>query len=181
MKITKLFFVGALVVAMGFGAMLAPVIGNAEDDMSNILQAPLLNVNQDGQALQAGYRVGKYFDRSMHGTLTEILGLSDEELYQLRASGKSIEQIANDKGISTEQLLEKMIKARTEQLDKLVKDGKITEEQKATMLEKMEESMKEAIKRTEMGPKEGKGREFKGKGPRSGQGQGRGPSGERNN
>jgi len=160
----KVLFIAAIVGAVGLGAMIGPVTGFADDNFTPpFAQMKQQYLNGDNATWNpVGPRMGRNFAGTMHDTVAEILGITEDELDSLRASGKSLEEIAEEKGITTEQLVEVLVKARTEQLDQLVEDGKITEEQKTAILENMEENIKNAITNSDFGP--GKGFRGHGKG-----------------
>ncbi len=144
MKMKKILFIGAIIGAMGVGAMFGPMVSYA--DSSNTFSPRAQGSNM------MGARMGQYFAGSMLDDVAEVLGMTEAELYQLRASGKSIADIAKDKGIAIDDLIKAMIKEKTEQLNQIVADGKITEEQKTYMLENMEENIKSAITNDDFGP-----------------------------
>ncbi|KXG44313.1 hypothetical protein TEPIDINF_001845 [Tepidibacillus infernus] len=170
MKLQKVLFASALVGAMGVGAMIGPVVSQAD---TTPVTAPA-QVQQPTNWQPMGMRMGQYFAGSMHEIVAEKIGITADELYAQRTSGKSIEQIAEEKGVTTEQLLEVLVAAKTEQLDQLVKDKVITEDQKNYILERMKVNMEAAITRTEVGPR--MGGQWNGQGMRgAGRGFGGGP------
>jgi len=61
--------------------------------------------------------------------MMEKLGLSKEDVLELRDSGKTIEEIAEENGIDLELWKENMFKLKEERIDKLVEEGKITAEE----------------------------------------------------
>jgi hypothetical protein len=58
--------------------------------------------------------------------LAEFLGISREELTGSLQSGKTIVQIAAEKGISEQQLVDFMAEKYSERIEQKVADGKIT-------------------------------------------------------
>jgi len=89
--------------------------------------------------------------------LEKLTGLNAEEIKALRESGKSAAQIANDKGVSEETLLNEVLAARKTALDEAVKAGRITQERADYMLKNMTERVKEGLNRTEVGPRGARG------------------------
>jgi hypothetical protein len=65
----------------------------------------------------------------MEAALAEKMGLTVDELRDLNAQGKTFWQIAADKGFTTEQAQQMMTDARGSALERMVKDGTITQEQ----------------------------------------------------
>lgn len=142
MKLKKIVFVGALVLAIAVGSFAAPIIGNSQ------ATDPQADVNKN---YHRGEGLGKHFDTSMRDTLAKTLGITVDELCTLRSSGKSIAQIGEAKGISSKELVKKLTKAKTEQVEQLFKDGKITAEQKDRALTDLDSRMEEHINRTDVG------------------------------
>jgi hypothetical protein len=69
----------------------------------------------------------------MQAALAEKLGISVDDLNAAYADGKTFWQVAEDKGLTTEQAQQIMLDARTAALDKMVADGTITQEQAGWM------------------------------------------------
>lgn len=65
----------------------------------------------------------------MQAELAAKLGLSEADLEKTYSEGQTFWQIAQDKGFTTEQAQQIMVDARSAALDKMVADGKITQEQ----------------------------------------------------
>ena len=95
--------------------------------------------------------MGKYFSGTMPQVIADALGITVDELQAARNEGKSVAAIAEEKGINIGELTNKMVEARKADLEKLVKDGKITQEQMDAMLENMTAMMKAAIERDTVG------------------------------
>jgi hypothetical protein len=74
----------------------------------------------------------------MQDALAEALGISHDELEELFDQGKTMWQIAQDKGFTQEQFRELVVKARNEALEKMVEDGVITREQADWMKSRMD-------------------------------------------
>ncbi len=74
--------------------------------------------------------------------LAGILGMTDEQLKTELQSGKKIDQIVSEHGLTMEQFKQKMIESRKEAIAKLVTDGKITQEQADRMLQKLDRPFK---------------------------------------
>ena len=110
-----------------------------------------------GTAMGNGAGMGKLFAGTMPKTIAEALGMTVDELQAARAGGKSVADLAKEKGIKLGDLTDKMITERKSQLEQLVKDGKITQEQMDTMLNNMKTMMEQAIERDTIGPMNGRG------------------------
>ncbi|MDI7274968.1 MAG: hypothetical protein QME94_03220, partial [Anaerolineae bacterium] len=58
--------------------------------------------------------------------ITDLLGMTREEIYTERAAGKTLSQIAGEKGVSDQQLIDAMLAAQKERIDEALKEGRIT-------------------------------------------------------
>jgi len=85
--------------------------------------------------------------------LEKLTGLSATEIQSLRAGGKSAVQIANEKGVSEEALVNEILAARKAALDAAVKANRITQAQADYMLNNMASRVKEGVNRTDVGPR----------------------------
>jgi len=74
----------------------------------------------------------------MEDAIAEALNIDHEELEELLEQGKSLWQIAEEKGFTQEQFSELMDNARSKALEKMVDDGVITEEQADWMKNRMD-------------------------------------------
>jgi len=135
------------------------------------------------QAGQNGPGMGMGIGRAnggMSGATAQLLGISQSDLIAARQSGKSLVQIASEKGISEQKLIESITAQRSAQIDQLVKDGKMTQDQASLCKQQMTERIKANINRTSVGPirtgtaGQGQGKAFK---AGAGQGQGMGMAG----
>lgn len=143
----KIVFVGALALAIVIGVIASPIIGSAQ---ANAPQTTDTQIEIE-KKYPNGERLGQHFSGTMRDTLAKTLGITVDELCTLRSSGKSIAQIGEEKGISSKDLVKKLTKARTEQVEQLFKDGKITADQKDRVLNDLESRIEEQINRTDVG------------------------------
>jgi hypothetical protein len=70
--------------------------------------------------------------------ITELLGMTQEEIYAERTAGKTLSEIAAEKGVSDQQLIDAMLAGQQEVIAQAVADGRLTQEQADWMLAKME-------------------------------------------
>lgn len=82
---------------------------------------------------------------SMAESLAELFGMSTGELADARAEGKSLADIADDKGVSEDEVLDTMLEQRREALQQAVEDGRLTQEQADAMLQRMESRAKDRL------------------------------------
>jgi polyhydroxyalkanoate synthesis regulator phasin len=71
-----------------------------------------------------------------------ILGMTDEQLKAELQSGKKIDQIVTEHGLTMDQFKQKMVESKKEAIAKLVADGKITQDQADKMLQKLDRPFK---------------------------------------
>jgi hypothetical protein len=88
-----------------------------------------------GQRSQDGYGPMHEY---MQAALAEGLGMSEADLQAAFAAGKTVWQVAQDKGMSAEEFQAVMIEARKAALAKMVEAGVITQAQADWMLSRME-------------------------------------------
>ncbi|MFC2004763.1 DUF2680 domain-containing protein [Chloroflexota bacterium] len=103
-------------------------------------------------------------------TVSELLGLTPEELCELRQEGKSLAEIAVDQGVTVDELVEAIMAEKIEAVQVRVDDGTLTQEQADLMIQRMEEMTELAVNRTTTGPAEwrmggGYGKSSEGTGP----------------
>jgi gas vesicle protein len=109
--------------------------------------------NQSGGKAGQGYgqQMGRNYG-SMSTNVAEFLGISQKDLQAARQSGKSMVQIATENGKSEQDLVDYVIGQRSDWLDQLVSDGRITQEQADQRIQQMTEQVTENLNRTEVGP-----------------------------
>ncbi len=100
------------------------------------------------------------------GIIEEVikrLGLNEEELKTSWENGQTLLEFAESKGITKEKLVKTFKEVINEKLDELLKEGKITETEKANFLNDLDKRIEDFITKT---PPFGKGPVFgRGKGP----------------
>jgi hypothetical protein len=89
--------------------------------------------------------------------VASLLGMTEEQIREQRQAGKSLMQIASEKGISEDALIKAILTEREAALQERVKTGTLTQEQANLMLENMNKNIQEAINRTATGPSENRG------------------------
>lgn len=87
-------------------------------------------------------------DVLMEGLMEEVLNklnLTVEDFQNARKEGKSLLEFVESKGITKDNLVSVVKEIVTEKLNQLLKDGKITEDQKARFLEKLDDFVERFI------------------------------------
>ena len=103
--------------------------------------------------------------------VSDLLGMPSEERCELRQDGMSLADIAAEKGVTIDELVEAIMAERTAWVQARVDDGTLTQERADSMIEHMTERTELAVSRTTSGPVEwrmggqgGKGTRFAGVG-----------------
>lgn len=99
----------------------------------------------------AGMGLGRVYG-GMISAVAQFLGISEPELLAARLSGKSVAQVATEKGVSEQQLVDYITGQRGAQIDQLVKDGAITQVQADLHKQFMAERVQENLNRATTGP-----------------------------
>lgn len=77
-----------------------------------------------------------------HAEVAALLGTTTQDMYNQMASGKSLTQIATEKGITEQQLVDAMMAGRKTAFAQATQEGRITQEYADTMLKIMESNFK---------------------------------------
>ncbi len=78
----------------------------------------------------------------------EVLGMTVDEILVAKSQGKTVAQIAAEKGITPEVLVEKILALRKARLDALAQEGKITQEQANLALQATKKNIEAMINET---------------------------------
>lgn len=168
----KLLVGGAFVGVFSLGALFSPVgqpeattkEQNLVQDRSIVLTAAEDATSQakntytcpiSGTPMGTGFKMGQYFSGNISEIIADELGVTLDELHAARYEGKSVAELANEKGINVDELVKKMIQSRKDDLEQAVTDGTLTQEQMDAMLANMEAQIKNAIERETVGPMNG--------------------------
>lgn len=113
---------------------------------------PLISQAADDTKSTGGFGPGvNRVCSSMVDGVADFLGLTTDQVREERQSGKSLSDIANEKGVSKDKLLEQMLDERKSQLDALVKQGTLTKEQANQYFDQMKDRMGTMVERSETG------------------------------
>ncbi len=104
-----------------------------------------------------GYGRGNGFGAQMSTEIAAALKMDPTALQAERQAGKSLAQIAQAQGVSTDTLTAAMLDAHKATVANAVKDGRITQAQADLMLQNMSSRVAERINDTATGPFGGSG------------------------
>lgn len=142
-----------LLLSMGLLLLTGTTIGLAEETM--VTKPKVSQGDNTSTWKPLGYGMGREFG-SMRATIAKTLNMTEEQVYIERLKGKSIAEIAQEKGVSLDTLVGKMMETRKVQINKWVQEKKLTEAEAKTILERMEKNMRASLERKGYGPR-GKG------------------------
>lgn len=92
-----------------------------------------------GGAQAAPYGYGMMAGGAMMGDdLEELLGIDHADIHAAHVAGKSLVEIAAEKGVSEDQLIQKLLDGRKTALQQAVEAGKLTQDSADQMLKFME-------------------------------------------
>lgn len=152
-SVTAMIAVGALVFGLALGSV-------------GIVQAQSEDTAPDG-------RFG------LVGTVADLLGLTADEFVEQKRAGESLPRIAEDAGVSTDELVDGLYQERLAQVEDLFEDGLITEAQLDWARDNLRDSIEERVMSDgTMGRGFGPGGPHMGRGGGPGQGPGGGACGQ---
>lgn len=91
-----------------------------------------------------GMKHGGPFARGLHAAAT-YLGMTDEQLQQALVGGKSLAQVANDKGKTVDGLVTALTNDAKQKLDTAVKNGHLTQAQADDMLKELQDKITDLV------------------------------------
>lgn len=97
---------------------------------------PLGPFHGPGPGREPGFKKG--FGGKNLDVLAEALGMSTDELKAQLRQGKKIADLAQEKGLTVEQLRQKLLEAKIQAIQQAVKEGKISPEKADQLIEKMQ-------------------------------------------
>ncbi|MGH3080005.1 MAG: hypothetical protein ACRDNH_02575 [Gaiellaceae bacterium] len=95
-----------------------------------------------------GPRLHKHHDGPFHAKLeaaAEYLGMTEAELREALEDGKTLAQVAKDRGKSVDGLVDALVKRADEKLEDAVEAGRLTEAEKQEMLEGLRDRLTDMV------------------------------------
>lgn len=159
MKKKNFIITFALALALGIGAT-----ATAYADSTAV---PSTNTNTSSQCYGFGRITGQRGYEFMTNLLKNKFGISDNDITNARNSGKTMYNLAEEKGVTADQFKSAMLEERTKAIDEAVKNGSVTKEQGDALKARIQENSVNCTPGE--GLAQGKGKGF-GKGRGMGQG-----------
>ena len=135
-----LVIMGALVAVLAIG------VG------ATVVSAATPTPTPDAQAccgLGGGFRFG---GAVVDEVVTKLLGMTENQIHELRQQGKSLVQIAATKNISEKQLVDAIMAYKKTQVQVRVTAKTLTQDQANLILQQMQQTTTQAVNRTTVGP-----------------------------
>ncbi len=105
-----------------------------------------------------GGRGGHHGGRLDLPSAATTLGMSEDELRTaLQAEGTTLAQVAEDRGVAVDTLIEALVQAQQERIAQAVEDGRLTQEEADERLAGLEERIAERVNSADRGQGEGHG------------------------
>ena len=144
-------------------------------DSNNASTGKMAGIMNRGKALagmaMGGHGAVKGGAQNMVKAVADLTGLDIDTIRQERQAGKSLATIAQEKGVTEDALISKIITDNQAKIQSLVDSGKMTQAQYDKCIADMQTRVKENLERTTTGPQNGQGQ---GAGQGSGKGHGAG-------
>ena len=95
-----------------------------------------------------GPRMHKHFGGPFHGKLeaaAEYLGMTQAQLREALENGKTLAQVASDRGKTVDGLVDALVNGAEEKLQAAVEAGRLTEAEKSEMLEGLRDRITDMV------------------------------------
>ena len=125
-------------IAIGLGVFALAImlgVGVTSALAADTSSTPAPFISRCGQSIQNGYA-------AMSDTITKLLGMTKEEIQAKQDAGEKLTEIAEEKNVSEEVLVDSMSATGKLNLDEAVKSGYMTQAQADERLEWMKEKIK---------------------------------------
>lgn len=144
-RFTLIALGAGLAVTVGISAVGTTFAQNASSNQAQ--------TQQDGSGfMQRGGPRGMHRDGGRGGfsptVVAKALGISEDELRTAQQDGKTIADLASEKGVALDTIIDAIIADETTRLDQAVTDGKITQEQADQRLSDLKSNLPDMLSQT---------------------------------
>ncbi|MGQ9683012.1 MAG: hypothetical protein ACUVX9_10775 [Anaerolineae bacterium] len=154
----KLIAIGITALVVGALALTATFTVLAQDPTPTQTPTPQC---WPGRGPSYGARLGRPF-AGVRDVVTELLGMTPEEIRAERQKGKTLAQIAEEKGVSEQEIIDAVVAEMKATLDQAVKNGKLTQAQADWLLARTKALVPFTLSNPFVPPENGFGRPCRG-------------------
>ena len=143
-----------ILVVIGVVGLLALTLGStvlAAGSVNGAGSGTICDCDQELRLHHGSSDAGFYGD-GVCEAVCQLLDIAQDELHSLRLEGKSLVEIATEKGISEDALMEAIMAVKGATIQEQVEAGILTQEQAELKLQQMLEKTYQAANRTTVGP-----------------------------
>ncbi|MBN2238603.1 MAG: hypothetical protein JW712_02425 [Dehalococcoidales bacterium] len=141
-------------VAVGIALMLTAVLGTTVFADAGDGECDACTTAYAGENGWHGVNgMGKGSMEAVYG----LLGLTEDEVHELREEGYSLAEIAEANGVSVDELVEAIMAVKTDDLEARVAEGTLTQERAEQMMQVMEQRTLQNVTRNQVGAPEWRG------------------------
>jgi hypothetical protein len=141
------FILGKLVFLTTAGLILAAMVGCSSSNTA----APASDASTNSQSSQAAQQSNQQRPRMAsfgnNKALLTLLKIDSDTLKQEFKAGKSLADIAAEKKVPEQQVIDLMVKESTQRIDQSVKSGKLTQEKADQMKAKLKDQITKSVER----------------------------------
>lgn len=119
--------------------------GNQSGRMTTAPGGGMMNGRSSSGLMGSNTSTGMMGGGSMMDDLQKLLGLSFQQIHDQMVAGKSLVEIAANKDVTKDQLIEALLDGRKVALDQTVKDKRMTQEQATTMLHSVQKNIETMV------------------------------------
>jgi len=149
-KKAKLLVASLVIVMIGTGIAAVPAQENIAAADSLDIEVPLM-YRQSEEGERNGYQGRGQVGHKSIDAVSELLGISPEEIREERESGKSLVEIAGAQGVSEDTLIWAIMLAPKDAIEQKVEEGILTQERADQLLERLEQVALHEVNREETG------------------------------
>lgn len=140
-------------IALSASDVSAAAAANPEDESAVEMNAPA----SDPSAVK-GDEQKRHHKFRLFEDASRIIGIDEQELKKQLHAGKSLAEVAQSKGISEVDLIDRLLAVRVQKIDEAVKAGKIPQEKADRVKDQLPQRLKEFVNKKDWkewkGPKE---------------------------
>ncbi len=138
-------------------AVIDAIAGADRRRIEDFVNSPLPRFNDGADGMHAGRAFGGPMFSTAYDAAAKALGISTDELRSEMKSGKTIAQIASDKKVDVNTVINAVVAAASAQIDQAVADGKLPAKAGETMKSHLNDLVTRLVNGEMRGPGRGRG------------------------